>query len=230
MTTEKYIQGSVWWFYRHHGAEGITWGKHPCVIISSTCWNSKSNSVVVVPCTSGEVQGALKFPKLELVKSEGNFLPTQVTTIPKSWLGEYLGVLDTQTLFAVVKAVARLTAMPASAAGSLTSDEKGGEIITESSEAASSDPKPLISSRRRIVFADSRPKYQKRFRQSFETRWDRKKRADLLIDYSTLPIEEVLQKWHFKDDAELIRTIVKIRSMNDNAQQENFSIQSRYSG
>ena len=60
MNIERYTRGSVWWFTRELHEKGITWGKHPCVIISSTRWNSYSSSVVVIPCTTDPFIGTVK--------------------------------------------------------------------------------------------------------------------------------------------------------------------------
>lgn len=98
MNVQKFTRGSVWWYNRYTNEQGITRGTHPCVVISSDDWNDKAGSVVIVPCTSDKLKGVIATAKLELGQTAGYMFPTQITTVPKSSLYNYQGVLDSNEL------------------------------------------------------------------------------------------------------------------------------------
>lgn len=105
MNVQKFTRGSVWWYNRYTNEKGITRGTHPCVVISSDDWNNKSGSVVIVPCTSDKLKGVITNVKLDLGQTAGYMFPTQITTVPKSSLYNYQGVLDPHELSALATAL-----------------------------------------------------------------------------------------------------------------------------
>lgn len=97
-------QGTVWWYTRLAGDGGITYGTHPCVVVSSNEWNSINDYVTIIPCTSTRFNGTTTNMNLK-IKKDGYFFISQVTTVPKKWLHDYVGMLDQSELNSLVKCI-----------------------------------------------------------------------------------------------------------------------------
>lgn len=72
----------------------ITYGTHPCIIISSDEWNESHSTVTVIPCTSNMLAGTAINLKIDLGNSEGMVFMSQITTVDKNSLTNFWGKLD----------------------------------------------------------------------------------------------------------------------------------------
>lgn len=92
-----YRRGAVWTYTRPQTSQCITYGTHPCVIVSDEDFMAISGSVVVVPCTSELIKGTTKEFALNL-KEKSYLMPLQITTISKQELNSFIGQLDDEEI------------------------------------------------------------------------------------------------------------------------------------
>lgn len=105
---QVYLRGTVWTYTRQIHEKGVTYGTHPCIIISADEWNATHASVVVVPCTSKALAGTARNIVLNLPTSEGRIFPTQITTVSKNALTNFKGIVsesDMREIDNAIKAV-----------------------------------------------------------------------------------------------------------------------------
>lgn len=98
----KYPRGAVYWL-RSNGPriDSIQNGQRPCVIVSNTMNNIHSPVVTVVPITSqvkNNIPVHVEIPAIKEPVGTNIILCEQVTTVSKSQLEDFYGVLDSKTM------------------------------------------------------------------------------------------------------------------------------------
>lgn len=98
----KYPRGAVYWLRNNAPRiDSIQGGQRPCVIVSNTMNNIHSTVVTIVPITS-QVKNHLpvhvEIPSIKEPTGTNIILCEQITTVPKTQLEDFYGVLDNKTM------------------------------------------------------------------------------------------------------------------------------------
>lgn len=97
----KFVRGSVWFYFNATKEKNITYGCHPCLIISNDKWNESSETVSVIPISSKPIPGTSKdkynfnYPSYLVV--------SQVTTISKSQIRDLVGIASKETVESAIQ-------------------------------------------------------------------------------------------------------------------------------
>lgn len=100
-----YRRGSIWMFNRPK-SECLTYGTHPCIIVSNDEWNEVSSVLTIIPCTSKPLKGTATRLVLEDLNKLTYVFPGQITTVCKSDIHSYLGELSQKQLKELNEALA----------------------------------------------------------------------------------------------------------------------------
>ena len=98
----KYPRGAVYWLRSNAPrVDGIQNGQRPCVIVSNTMNNIHSSVVTVVPITSqikNNLPVHVEIPAIKEPTDTNIILCEQITTVSKTQLEDFYGVLDSKTM------------------------------------------------------------------------------------------------------------------------------------
>lgn len=98
----KYPRGAVYWLRNNAPKVGsIQEGQRPCVIVSNTMNNIHSPVVTIVPITSqtkNHLPVHVEIPAVKEPVGTNIILCEQVTTVSKTQLEDFYGVLDNKTM------------------------------------------------------------------------------------------------------------------------------------
>ena len=106
----KYARGMVYWVNLPERCnDPVITGKRPCIIVSNDILNVKTNTVMVVPCTSNinrvytqATRTALRI----LGPNESVALCEFVMPVPKELCTDFIGILDVDTMRKIDKTLA----------------------------------------------------------------------------------------------------------------------------
>ena len=98
----KYPRGAVYWLRSNAPrVDGIQNGQRPCVIVSNTMNNIYSSVVTIVPITSqikNNLPVHVEIPAIKEPAGTNIILCEQITTVSKTQLEDFYGVLDNKTM------------------------------------------------------------------------------------------------------------------------------------
>ena len=98
----KYPRGAVYWLRNNAPrVDSIQGGQRPCVIVSNTMNNVHSTVVTVAPITSqtkNNLPVHVEIPAVKEPTGTNTILCEQITTVPKTQLEDFYGVLDAKTM------------------------------------------------------------------------------------------------------------------------------------
>lgn len=107
VVSDKNLQrGDVYWLTLPCRPGAVQFGTRPAIVVSNNHGNNKSNIVTIVPLTSKDKPNLPTHTYVEVGDVQGTVLCEQVQTVSKDIVGDFIGVLDTNTMFKVNDALA----------------------------------------------------------------------------------------------------------------------------
>lgn len=90
-------RGDIYWC-NLIGVESVQGGKRPCLIISNNLNNQHSPTINIIPMTSKNKNNLPVHYKFKINGIVNTLLVEQITTIPKSFVENYIGTMSKESL------------------------------------------------------------------------------------------------------------------------------------